>query len=259
MFKSQISGYFHPWYPDLCLGFLLLGLLVMPAQGGVVAFTEQSRSVEVTTSGVPFLPDYLNANPQTQQASAPDFGPFDKSVDLIFSSIGTGETASQQSTLTLTPDGLGARIDASGLLITPASSNGLNGSSKLDVTFTLSQPEPYLLTYNGRQGDPRSPTSDQFVSGFFGGPSAPGVLVGDPHTTNFLSVLTYSGTLQPGTYDLMTQSQTIGNASFDVHLAVGTAAVPVPAAFWQVLTALPILSSGMWLFARNLPRIQKSR
>jgi hypothetical protein len=129
--------------------------------------------------------------------------------------------------------------------------NGLSGSSVFDVTFTLSQSEPYTLTYNGHEGDPRPSSPHEFVPGSFSGPSAPGVLAGDPMTTNFQTFLTYQGTLTPGTYDLSEKAtaafEAAADASFTVNLAVGTSAVPLPAAFWEALSGIPAVILGAWM------------
>ena len=100
---------------------------------------------------------------------------------------------------------MGAAIDATGSLSGEISLNGLNATNHFQVDFTLTQPEPYLLTYNGEVGDPRPTSPKVFVPGFFLGPSAPGTLAGDPHITEFFTVLTYSGMLQPGSYELRTR------------------------------------------------------
>jgi len=215
-------------------------------RGGIITLTSQTRFVDVTTNGAPGV----SLLPMDQRIDAPDFGAFDHSVNLAFNTIGINQGASQQSTLTLTADGTAAMIDATGLLSTGASANGLNATSHFEVDFVLTQSEPYLLTYNGRQGDPRPTSPQTFVPGHFSGPSAPGLLVGDPITTNFLTTLTYTGTLQPGDYELLAEAQTIGGASFDVHLAIGTAAVPLPRACWMALSVVPL----MWLGKRSWVR-----
>ena len=254
MCKSQVWGSCS-LRAEFYLGLLVLAQLGPLVRGGVITFTSQSRSVDMNTNGTPFLP-------MSQQASASDFSPFDKSVNLTFPGLGINQTASQQSTLALTPDSLGAKIDAIGSVFNGVSP-GVNGSSNFDVAFNLSMSEPYTLSYNGQQGDPRLVSNEQFVPGFFGGPSAPGELAGDPHTTDPLSVLTYAGILQPGSYDLSAKAvvtyQGYYDASFDVHLAIGTAAVPVPPALWQALIGLPVAIAGAWLLiARSQVRPRKN-
>jgi hypothetical protein len=182
-----------------------------------------------------------------QHQAAPDFGPFNQSVNLNFPP-GINQTVSQNSTLTLTSEG--ARFDAIGSLFSGIEFNGLNGTTHFQVDFNLTQPEPYVLTYNGQEGDPRPTSPKIFIPGSFFGSSAPGTLAGDPHTTNFFTVLTYNGTLQPGDYDLMAEIHTSGFGSFDVHLAIGAAAVPLPSAVWQISACLPVLLGGLSLFHR---------
>jgi len=97
-------------------------------------------------------------------------------------------------------------------------------------------------------GDPRFRNIDILVPGSFAGPSAPGALAGDPHTTNVFTDLTCRGTLEPGSYELLADVHTIGDGGFDLNLTVGGggAAVPLPSALWAALTVLPILFTGMW-------------
>ncbi|HSZ56330.1 MAG TPA: hypothetical protein VK797_11755 [Tepidisphaeraceae bacterium] len=232
---------------------LSLAIFAPAAPAGVVSLDSQTRFVDVTTSGVP----QAGLPVADKRIDAPDFGPFNQSVSLNFPFI--TQTASQNSTLTLTPDGMGAAIDATGSLSGEISLNGLNATNHFQVDFTLTQPEPYLLTYNGEVGDPRPTSPKVFVPGFFLGPSAPGTLAGDPHITEFFTVLTYSGTLQPGSYELRTEIHAIGFGSFDTHLAIGAAAVPLPPALWQMLVWLPVLLFCLWLFSARPKRPGSSR
>jgi hypothetical protein len=210
-------------------------ILTAPAAAGVISLSSQNRFIDVTTSGVPGF----GSPPTDQHASAPDFGDFNQSVHLDFPGI--TQTVNQNTTLSVTPDGKGAVLGGTGSIFSEVNFNGLNGTTHFQVSFEVTQPVPYLLTYNGQVGDPRPTSPKSFVPGLFIGPSAPGSLAGDPHTTNFFTTLTYSGTLQPGPYELQAEINTIGFGSFDVNLAIGTAAVPLPAALWQTLVWIPIL------------------
>lgn len=218
------------------LGCVISLFLLATTQAGVISLTSQMRFVDVNTNNVPGVV----VSPAERRQDAPDFGPFHGSVSLSFLP-GVDQTATQNSTLTLTPDGMGALIDAHGALVKSISDNGLNGVSHFEVNFDLTSAEPYHLTYNGREGDPRFDNLQTFVPGMFFGPSSPGLLTVDPHTGNFFDTVTFAGILQPGSYQLHAELSTIGFASFDTTLAIGTAAVPLPRAFWAALTVLPLL------------------
>ena len=199
-------------------------LMGATAHAGIVTVVSQTRFVDVNTTGVIGL---VNSPPSDKRIDAPDFGPFNQSVNLTIAPpvAFDNETVSQNSTITLNPAGDALAINAEGDLFSGVSANGLHGTDHFDVTFTLTQAEPYFLTYNARQGDPRVPTAEKFVAGSFTGPSAPGALTVDPHTGNFFDTVTFNGTLQPGTYTLSTDVNTIGTGSFDTTLTVGTTAV----------------------------------
>lgn len=203
---------------------------------GVINLTSQTRFVDVNTQNVPGVV----VAPADHRQDAPDFGAFNGSVSLAYLP-GVEQGATQNSSMTLTPDGMGALFDAHGALVKSISDNGLNAISHFQVSFTLAAPEPYRLTYNGREGDPRFDNLQRFVPAQFSGPSAPGELTVDVHTGNFFDTVTDSGTLQPGSYQMLADLSTIGTASFDMTVAVGTAAVPLPSAIWAALTLLPIL------------------
>lgn len=229
---------------------LLAGLLaVSTARAGVINLVSQTRFVDVTTQNVPGL----NVPPADQRQDAPDFGAFDGSVALSFPP-GTSDTVTQHSTLTLTAGG--AVFDAHGQMVNSASQNSLNGTTHFQVSFDLTAPEPFVLTYNGRVGDPRFPGQNTFVAGTFTGAGAPGSLSGDPNLINPTSVLTFSGTLQPGAHELLAEVNAIGQGSFDLNLTIGaTAAVPLPPALWAALTMLPTL---VWLTRPRLRRPSKA-
>src|SRR5882724_8096587 len=211
------------------LPLLGITLACSPSRAGVVDLVSQTRFVDVNTQNVPGL----NVPPSDQRQDAPDFAPFDGSVTLTFPP-GTNDTVTQHSTLTLTAGG--AVFDAHGQMRNGASQNSLNGTTHFQVDFNLAAPEPFVLTYNGELGDLRSPNTDSFVPGLFSGPGAPGALAGDPHTINPTSVLTFSGTLQPGSFELLADVQAIGEGSFDLNLVIGTtSAVPLPPALWASL------------------------
>ena len=233
-----------PAIRSVSLRCALLAILVYiptspPARAGVVNLVSQTRFVSVSTQGVLGLA----VPPADQRQDAPDFGAFNGSVTLSFPP-GTEDTVTQQSTLTLTADG--AVFDAHGRMRNGPSQNSLNGTTHFQVAFDLTAPAPFLLTYNGQIGDPRFPTLDSFVPGSFTGPGAPGALAGDPQTINPTSILTFSGTLQPGRHELLAEVQAIGQGSFDLNLTIGGAsAVPLPPALWASLTVLPILAWRM--------------
>jgi len=211
-------------------------LAVSAARAGVVDLVSQTRFVDVNTRNVPGL----NVAPADQRQDAPNFGAFDGSVSLSFPP-GTSDTVTQHSTLTLTAGG--AVFDAHGQMLNGASQNSLNGTTHFQVSFDLTAPEPFVLTYNGRVGDPRFPTANSFVAGSFTGPGAPGSLSGDPNLINASSVLNFSGTLQPGAHEILAEVNAIGQGSFDLNLTIGTtSAVPLPPAFWASLTVVPILA-----------------
>ena len=224
----------------------LLVCLVMAAttHAGIVTLVSQTRFVDVNTTGVI---GFENLPPSDQRIDWPDFSPFDQSVNLNFvpPAAFANETVSQTSTITVNPAGNSLAINAYGNLSSSVSVNGFHGTDHFEVTFSLTQAEPFSLTYNGRQGDPRFGTLDRFVPGSFTGPSAPRALTVDPHTGNFFDTLKFSGTLQPGSYTLSTEVNTIGSGSFNATLAVGTAAVPLPPALWEVLAMLPLLMVGL--------------
>jgi hypothetical protein len=223
-------------------------LFAAPAAAGVINLSSQNRFIDVTTSGVPGF----GSPPTDQHASAPDFGDFNQSVHLDFPGI--TQTVNQNTTLSVTPDGKGAVIGGTGAIFSEVGFNGLNGTTHFQVSFEVTQPVPYFLTYNGQVGDPRPTSPKSFVPGLFIGPSAPGSLAGDPLTTNFFTTLTYSGTLQPGSYELQAEINTIGFGSFDVNLALGTAAVPLPSALWETLAWLPSILL-IFLYVRRRSRV----
>jgi hypothetical protein len=216
-------------------------LLTATTQAGIVTLVSQTRFVDVNTSGVTGF-----TTSSDQRMDAPDFNPFNQSVSLsIVPPVAfANETVSQNSTITLDPAGNALTINATGNLFSGVSSSGLHGTDHFDVTFSITQPEPFSLTYNAREGDPRSPSSEKFVAGSFTGPSAPGALTVDPITGNFFDTVTFNGTLQPGTYTLSTEVNTIGDGSFTTNLTVGTA-VPLPRALCAALVMLPLLMLGM--------------
>ena len=223
----------------------LAGLLMAAtAHAGIVTLVSQTRFVDVNTTGVT---GFVNSPPSDQRIDAPDFSPFDKSVNLSFVPpvAFANETVNQTSTITVNPAGDALAIDGHGNLFSGASVNGLHGTDHFDVTFSLTQAEPFSLTYNARQGDPRDPRFEKFVAGSFTGPSAPGALAVDPVTGNFFDTVAFKGTLQPGMYTLSTEVNTIGSGSFDASLTVGGAAVPLPPALWTALAMLPLLALGL--------------
>jgi hypothetical protein len=236
MSLSASSGGGFPSARSCGLACVLFLLFSAVTQAGVISLTSQMRFVDVNTNNVPGVV----VSPADHRQDAPDFGPFHGSVSLSYP-FGVDQTARQDSTLTVTPDGMGALLDAHGALVKSISDNGLNGTSHFQVNFDLTAAVPYHLIYNGREGDPRFDNLQVFVPGMFFGPSAPGPLTVDPHTGNFFDTVTFSGTLQPGSYQLRAELSTLGFASFDMTLAMGTSAVPLPPAFWAALTVLPLL------------------
>jgi len=239
--SASRGGSFQPARTCGLVGLLLLLLSVARAPAGI-SLTSQTRFVDVNTQNVPGVV----VAPADRRQDAPNFGAFHGSVSLSFLP-GVDQTASQDSMLMLTPDGAGALIDAQGALVKSISDNGLNGTSHFQVSFNLTGPEPYRVSYNGREGDPRFDNLQSFVPALFTGPGAPGTLTVDPHTGNFFDTVTRSGTLQPGTCELTADVSTIGFASFDLTLALGTSAVPLPPSLWSALTVLPLI----WVTARR--------
>lgn len=225
----------------------LMGLLLVISAGraaGGINLTSQTRFVDVNTQNVPGVV----VTPADRRQDAPDSGPFHGSVSLSFLP-GVDQTASQDSTLVFTPDGTGALFEAHGALVKSISDNGLNGTSHFQVNFDVTAPVPYHLTYNGREGDPRYDNLQSFVPASFSGPGAPGRLTVDPRSGNFFDTITLSGTLQPGAHQLTADVSTIGFASFDLTLALGTSAVPLPRALWAAVCVLPL----MWVAVRRTP------
>jgi hypothetical protein len=197
------------------------------ASAGVVTLVSQERFVDVNTTGISGLPQ------QDQRQSAPDFGPFNGSVSINLATA--AETATQSSTLTVSPDGNSASFIASGLIGEHSVSlSGLPASELFKVSFEVSAPAPYLLNYVGFVEIGNGRFGMESLPGSFTGPSAPGDFGTHPPFDTHLT-----GILQPGQYTLSVSGPGDGT-NFNLDLEVGAAAVPLPAACWAALAALPV-------------------
>ena len=221
---------------------------------GVVNLTSQTRYVLITTDGAPvMLPS------ETHRQDATDFGPFTGTVttDSFHQSLpGILQRVSQTSSMTVTPDGA-AIVDHS-TIHGSISFNALPAESFFDVQFTLLTAAPFDLTYVGLYGDGRFiQQNGTIVNGSFIGPGAPGALApADLSTYTRGDPLHFSGTLQPGTFEIRADLNADANTgNVDLTLNIGPAsvgpAVPLPPALLTVLTALPLLAFALHRLKRD--------
>lgn len=149
---------------------LLSALAALPAEAQMT-LTSQARSVSIGGS--------FCGNPS---ASAPNFGPFSQTVTVATGAVSQNSTLSSTSivgTGSTSPSGSGG-----------GSCPGINGSSNLNVTFTVAQPVTYTFAFSASIGL-----------------CAPSISLIGPGTNivyNFSTMGTtpqsVSGTLQPGSY-----------------------------------------------------------
>lgn len=225
------------------------------ARAGVVNLTSQTRYVLVTTEGAP-----VSLPAESQRQDAPDFGSFNGSVsseNFPQQLQGILQRISQSSSMTVTPDG--AVIVDQSALHGSISFNALPARSFFDVQFTLTAAAPFDLTYVGLAGDGRFiQQSGTIINGSFTGPGAPGLLApADLHTYTRGDLLHYSGTLQPGTFDVradLNADENTGNVDLTLNIGPATvgSAVPLPAAAWATFAALPLLGIALRRLSRNL-------
>lgn len=215
------------------LGFLFLGFCTPAARAGIT-LESQNRYVDVNTS------DDTSVPLQDQNQTASNFGTFNQSVSISLPGFDT--MASQDSTLTVTPDGNGATFTASGGVVTPSvTDNSFNGTSYFDVIFDVTTPTTYELSYDGAIaiGGGRYGV-DPLAMSFTGGSGAPGTIGNQtpPATVNL------SGLLQPGSYEISIPGYQTG-VSYDLTVQLSAQAVPVPPALWTVLASMPLLLIGL--------------
>ena len=221
------------------LAFLQISLSQTTARGGIITLESQQRSVDVNTTGLGNLP------PQDQRQTASGFAPFNGMVSINLSTA--AETAMQSSTLSVTPDGSGASFIAdSSIFHQSVSLSGLPSSSVFQVSFDVSAPVPYHLSYDGFTVIGNGRYGETALAGSFTGPTAPGTLMTQAPFPNPIQL---TGTLQPGAYTLQVTGPGDG-ANFDVDLEI--AAVPVPPACWIALSTLPLVVLGKQVLARKL-------
>jgi uncharacterized delta-60 repeat protein len=206
-------------------------------------YVSQTRLVQAVPDNNP-PPTDVEGGPESQQA--PDFGPFARSVDVIYywgqPGYDYGGAARVTQTSTLSTNG----IAASGLVQADGDTVSVTGRSLLSVTFDVAAPTPYTLAVG------------YDVSQFFGGGGPNGVVElrrvdpgGDVtlvrHESRFFDDTfppdrfdtTDAGVLAPGRYTLdatfqMTDSSFSGSGGFtyDVRLTV-----PEPSAAVASVTA----------------------
>jgi hypothetical protein len=194
-----------------CAMFLLSS---SAARAGPVRIVSQDRFVDAVA-------EEPGPRRQHQHQDASDFGPFNQTVQVT--TPGAAGIASQDSVLLLTPQG--ALFTATATVI-GSTRIPVGGESMFGVTFDVSQPLPYRLSFVGHAQTGVPPPAFTF-SGPFGGGPLPG-----PQEN-------LSGVLAPGSYHF-TADTASPNSSFNVNFSVGTA-VPLPSPVRAIIATIPML------------------
>lgn len=217
----------------ICAGVLNLS---SNARAGVVTLDSQSRFVLVTTDG-------LTTPSQTIKQTAPDFGPFDARVSSAqFAQPVQGALQTAQQSSQISVGSAGVAIDVSSAASAPnIALSGLPFQSYFDLQFTLSEPATFTGTYQSTAGSRYG--LEPGVNSTFTGPGAPGVLQAPLPA---LPPTQLSGTLQPGSFEILANLQNVSGSSSDLDLHLTIAAVPLPPATWAALTALPLLAFAVY-------------
>jgi hypothetical protein len=240
------------------LAIFALTMTTHPATAGILTLDSQTRYVQITTEGSPLM-----LPPETHRQDSSDFTPFNASISSsVFQQPLPGilQRISQTSSMTVTS--AGATIVDHSAINGSISFNPLPARSFFDVNFSLSQPAPFTLSYVGLYGDARFIlNTGVIVNGSFTGPGAPGVLApADPLTYNRGTPLHFSGTLQPGSFDIQADLNANANAgNIDLTLNIGSAtpAIPLPRALFTTLATLPLLALAMRHFRRRASAIKQ--
>jgi hypothetical protein len=211
----------------------VLVLSFSAARAGPVRIVSQNRFVDAVA-------EEPGPRRQEQRQDASDFGPFNQTVQVT--TPGAAGLASQDSVLSLTPQGALFTATATVLGSTRVP---VGGESMFGITFDVSDPLPYHLSFIG-QAQTGVPSAAFTFSGPFGGGPLPG-----PQED-------LRGVLAPGTYHF-TADTASPNSSFEVNFSIGTA-VPLPSPVWAMIATTPMLffatrASGIVRPRRLAPRL----